>query len=384
MKKRTSGEGTIVKDRNRWRGQIRLPNGKRMSVSGATRIEVSKQLDQIKRDIAAGLHGTLDGEQTLRQWADQWIESQRHHIAVTTEDSYRSIIRHHFDKIGDVPLSQITPAMLHKHYARKLIDHSSTTVNHIHNVFNGVLEAAVNLDIIARNPAARVKAPPIKSEEFEPLTEEQARSLLQIARGHRFETEIMLALATGAREAELLGLRWQDVFWNQKSVRIHSTLKRLHGRYFLKEPKSRSGSRTIPIGDYVLALLQEQLQRQTELKELLGKAWQDKWNLVFTCDDGTPIHRSVLTHQSQRLMVANGLPKVRFHDLRHTFATLMIERGVNMKTVSEYLGHSSVDITQRIYGHVTPKMRGTLINEINELMPLTDFIPRIVDSDIKQ
>lgn len=269
-KNRTHGEGTIVRDRNRWRGQILLPNGLRKSVFGDTTREVHRKLDAIKYEIAAGMHGTLDGELTLREWAEKWIETQKHHIAITTEENYRSLIRLHLDRIGDVPLSKVTPLLINDHYTRKLATYSSTYVNHIHVLISSMLEEAVNLEILARNPARRVKVPPIKTEEMEPLTEEQSIQLLSIARGHRFEAEIMIGLATGAREAELLGLRWQDVLWRKGSIHIRTTLKRLHGAYFLKEPKSKSSGRIIPIGEYALALLHEREQKQAEMRDLVG------------------------------------------------------------------------------------------------------------------
>jgi integrase len=374
--KRTNGEGTIYKRGNRWRAQFTLPTGERKSVSGGTAKEVQKQLDALKREVAAGMHSTRDADMTLHQWLAKWIESERHHLEVTTEDNYRSLIRLHFDGIGDISLSKITPAMIQDHYAGKLRTYSSTYVNHIHGVLNSALESAVNLEILIRNPAVRVKAPPKKPKKFEPLSEEQAQELVRVVRGHRFETEIVLALTTGAREAELLGMRWQDVFWARSSVRINTTLKRLHGEYFMKVPKSDTSSRTIPIGEYAMALLARQKEKQHEAKELAGEAWADSWNLIFTKGDGSPIHRSVLTKTFQKLMEAHGLPRVRFHDLRHTFATLMLERGVDIKTVSEYLGHSSVEITLRVYGHVTARMRGGLVDEINALIP----IQRVIDA----
>ena len=142
----------------------------------------------------------------------------------------------------------------------------------------------------------------------------------------------------------------------------------------MKDPKSETSSRTIPIGDYAMALLAKQREKQQEAKGLAGEAWADSWNLIFTKGDGSPIHRSVLTKTFQKLIETHGLPRVRFHDLRHTFATLMLERGVDIKTVSEYLGHSSVEITLRVYGHVTARMRGGLVDEINALIPIQRFI----------
>jgi integrase len=236
-----------------------------------------------------------------------------------------------------------------------------------------VLDHAVRLGILSKNPSDYVDAPGIQSEEIHPLTEGQVKRLLVALQGDRYEALYVLAIATGMREAELLGPRWQDVQFRMNSVRVLHTLHRFRGRFVLEEPKSRTSRRTLPLPVAAAQLLIEWSEKQKEEKELMGAAWGDKWGLVFTTPSGNPLHYSQVLAHFRLILEQAGLPiATRFHDLRHTFATLLLERGVHIKAVSELLGHSSVNITLAIYGHVTQRMQDTAIAQLDDLLRLDE------------
>lgn len=369
--KRGHGEGTIYRDSNGlWHGQCSLPSGKRKSIYGKTRREVQEKLAQLRREIDAGMYGSGANVPTLRQFAKEWIAT--HPRRSKTASGYEGMARNHLDVIGDMLLTKVRPTDIQQHYARKLGKLAPTTVQHIHAFVHVVFEQAVRLGLIPRNPAAYVDAPGLKPEEIQPLQEEEVHRLLHTVEGDRYEAFFVLALATGMREAELLALRWQDIDWERARVRCRTTLHRVKGIYVLEEMKSRSSRRTLPLPKAALEALRLLQVQQNEDRMLLGDdAWQDKWGLIFTTPAGCPVHPQTMLKHFRLLLAKAGLrEKTRIHDLRHTFATLLLERGVHIKAVSELLGHSSVTITLAIYGHVTPRMQDTAIQELDALIPL--------------
>jgi integrase len=259
---------------------------------------------------------------------------------------------------------------------------SPTTVHHLHEFIHEVLDNAVRLGVIPRNYADYVDAPGLHPAEIMPLTEDQAHRMLAAVAGDRYEATYVLALATGVREAELLGLRWEDIDFARGRVRVAMTLHILDGRFVLEPPKSRYSLRTLPLPDYAAEALRRHRATQEEEAALLGNAWGNTWNLVFTTRAGLPVRYNYLLRHFRELIAPAGLPAAtRIHDLRHTFATLLIERGVPIKVVSELLGHSSITITLAIYGHVTPRMRDTALTELNALLLPTSLKDIAASSD---
>lgn len=355
--------------RDRWQGKLTLPSGKRQSVYGKTQREVQTKLAQLRREVEAGMHGTTDGEQTFLAFAQSWYNLHRT-LGPKTLSNYRSMLRHHFDGIGHLPLTKLTPVAIQQHYAKKLAIRSSTTVHHLHGFFHVVLENAVKLGILPRNPADHVDAPPLDVEEFQALSEEQVQTLIAALRDDPYEAAYVVALSTGLREAELLGLTWEDIDWNRRLIRMGQTLKLIDGVYSLHKTKNPHSRRTIPLPDYAASVLMRWRARQAEERDLMGTAWGEDFGLVFTTPAGRPVHRDSLLRHFRAVLHRVGLPEgTRIHDLRHTFATLLLERGVHVKVVSELLGHSNIEITLRVYGHVTPRMQGTAVTEINALLP---------------
>lgn len=374
--KRGNGEGTIYQDpQGRWHGQLLLPNGKRKNVYGEKKREVQEKLAQLRREVDAGLHSTTEGEKTVRAYAQGWLDHNRHRLRGKTYRGYDSIMRTHLDEIGDIPLSELKPLHIQEHYTRKLQKFAPTTVHHIHAFIHVMLDSAVRLGIIPRNYSDYVDAPGLKPKEIKPLSEAEMRQVILAVQGDRLEALFVLALATDMREAEMLGLRWEDIDFERARVRIAMTLHLTSGVFTLEPPKSRSSMRTLPLPALALDALRSWRESQQSEEETVGDAWMDKWGLAFTTEVGLPIRYDWLIRHFRSLIIVKGVSgETRIHDLRHTFATLLLERGVPIKVVSELLGHSSIGITLAIYGHVTPRMKDTAMVQVAEMLRLPDIL----------
>jgi integrase len=211
---------------------------------------------------------------------------------------------------------------------------------------------------MARNPADAVKAPSPATEEMRPLSADEARRLLDTAKGDRLEALYVLAVTTGMRRGALLGLKWSDVDLENASVSIRRTLTRTDNgkRLALGEPKTKKSRRTVRLTPRAVEALRRHLTRQMEDMERLGDLYEDQ-GLAFTTGTGGPINPSNLRQRSLApLLKKAGLPHIRFHDLRHTCATLLLSKNTHPKFVQELLGHATIAITLDTYSHVLPGM----------------------------
>lgn len=223
------------------------------------------------------------------------------------------------------------------------------------------LDKAARIGVVPRNVATLVDAPRRRRHEIQALSPEQTRALLGAASGERLEALYVLAVTTGMRQGELLALRWQDVDLDAETVQVRQTLHRVKsgeekGKLVALPPKN-GRSRQIELTPTAVDALRRHRERQTTERLLLDEAWTNS-GFVFTNEVGKPIEAANLTNRSYKPLLAKaGLPHFRFHDLRHTAATLMLAQNVHVKVVSEMLGHSQISITLDLYSHVTPTMQ---------------------------
>ena len=223
-----------------------------------------------------------------------------------------------------------------------------------HSVLHRCLKDAVRQGIVGFNAAHGARKPKSPYKEMQILDEYQVMQLLQYTKGDRYEALYHLAVKTGMRQGELLGLMWSDVDWNKGTLKVQRQVQRVpgQGRKFVS-PKTRAGRRTITLGRETLRILREHLERQKLLKGVIGKRWQEQ-GLLFPSKFGTPKSAANLQKQYKALLERAGLPVIRFHNLRHTAASLMLNRGVPPFIVSRILGHSKPSTTMDIYGHLIP------------------------------
>jgi integrase len=359
MAKRANGEGSIFqrKDR-RWTASLSAGRGKRQHFLGKTRADVSRKLNAALADRDSGLPVIVE-RQSVTKFLNSWLEAVRPTLRERTWVRYEQYVRLHVvPAVGKTSLTKLTPQHLQRLYADRLAAGSSpTTVHHLHAVLHKALDQAVRWNLVGRNVSDLVDPPRITRHEMTTLSPESARSLLDAAGGQRLEALYVLALTTGMREGELLGLKWSNVDFDGSALEVRGSLQRLKAGLVVAEPKTSHSRRRVGLTQAGLAALRRHRARQAAERLLLGAAWQDA-EFVFTDEVGAPIEATKFLRNSfAPLLKAAGLAPMRFHDLRHTAATLLLGRGIHPKIVSEMLGHSQIAITLDLYSHVTPTMQ---------------------------
>src|SRR5436305_1493943 len=376
MAKRGRGEGSIYRRKDgRWTAEISLEGGKSKFLYGKTRREVQEKLKKALYEQQQGMLVT-GPQQKVGQFLTHWLEdAHKQSIRPRTYERYEEIVRLHLAPgIGYHQLQKLSAQHLQSFYAKKLEEGlSTTTVISFHNVLHKALETAVRWNLIARNPCDLVSPPRRKRFEIRPLSMQQIHQFLAAARGHRQEALFILALATGMRRGELLGLKWQDLDLEQGMLQVRRILTRipskLPGRGFEEaEPKTDKGRRSIALPTFAAEALRGHRLRQTEAKLKAGPDWQDR-DYVFCTSIGTHLNptRDVLDALKSLLEQA-GLPDIRFHDLRHSCATMLLGMNVHPKIVQEILGHSQISMTMDIYSHILPTMQEEAAHKIDEAL----------------
>jgi len=357
-KRRGNGEGTIGKHPNGyWWARLRLPNGKRKAFYADTQQEVIRKLDEAKAALAAG--ASFDHEQlTVAQHSKEWLKVIKPTVAKNTYDSYESLLRLHvLPSLGRKRLGRLQTRDIQATYSSLLAEGMTpATLDNTHRAFHGCLEKAVQWGLILRNPSDFAVLPKVRHPEKPMLSECQVQQFLQAARDHRLEALFILALATGARSGELLGLRWSDVDLDEGVGHIRKSLKKTATGCELGDTKTIGSERIVEIGPATVKLLVRHRARQDAEAIALGAAWDKTWNLTFANRIGRPLNRANVLHREFRPLIEKaGLPQsLRFHDLRHIFASLALSKGMDIVRVAAMLGHSSPATTLRTYSHAIP------------------------------
>jgi integrase len=337
-----------------WEGTRR----KRKIFYGATEAEAKDKLLKARIDQSWGLP-VATRRQSLAQFLDNWLENTiRRNARARTYEAFEVIVRLHLKPdFGRLRLEELTPQMVETLLNRKLESGlAPQTVVHIRKVLKMALKKALKWKLVARNAAAEADPPRMTRPDIHPLDDAQARRFVEAARGARLEALFVLAINTGMRRGELLGVRWSDVDLDRGTLRVAQQLLRIKTGLVFSEPKSKKSRRTLDLHAGLVAALRAHRARQLEERLRAGRDWQDS-GLVFTSHCGTPFDPRNLTRDFLPILKAAGLPRIRFHDLRHTAATLLLMKGVQPLTVSETLGHSTIMITMSLYGHVLPSMK---------------------------
>lgn len=353
-------EGSVFQRADgRWVAQFSLNDGKKRQLTRQTEKEAWSALRKALNEVEQGTIVT-GPEQTLSEFLNHWLEEiHKPTLRLSSYIKYRKLIDTYIiPELGHLKLQKLSPQLVQAFYRRKEKQGlASKTVNSIHGVLHKALDTAVRWNMLARNVCDVVSPPRIVKREIQPLTMEQAQQLLTVARGDRLEMVLLLALVTGIRRGELLGLKWADIDFTQGALQIRRTLDYMaHYGYIESEPKTKSGKRRIILPGFVVEALKQHRVQQLEQRLKVGEAWQES-DYVFTGLEGGPLNPRYLLILFGQLLESAGLPHMRFHDLRHSAATLLLSMGVNPKIVQEILGHSNISMTMDVYSHVLPSMQ---------------------------
>jgi integrase len=368
---RKHGEGSVYKRSDgRHSGFITLENGKRKYFYGKTEKEVLKKIRQAIYEREQGTLAT-GSQQSVKQFLEYWLEKvHKTNIRVSTYEEYVLIVRKHLvPALGHLRLQKLTAQHVHSLYAQKLEEGlSPARVRVIHAVLHGALKHAVRTDLVARNVSEKVDVPSIEKHEIQPLAPEQAQLLLEKVSEHRLGALLTVALTTGMRQGELLALRWQDVDLKSGELQVRRSVRYRGKRGFLEsKPKTESGVRRVTLPDFVIEVLKQHRVSQLEARLQAGTLWIER-DLVFCRPDGDFIKSPTLRYQFVRLLEKAGLSRMRFHDLRHTAATLLLGMGVEMRVIQDILGHSNMATTANIYAHVLPAMQQEAMGKMDRLL----------------
>lgn len=365
-KRRASGEDSIYKDGDRWRGAVSLGydasgHRARKKVSGRTRAEVVEKLRRLRQQVDRGV--ITDDRLTVQDFLDRWLTvNLPGSVAEATEDSYADTVRLHLiPALGRKQLAKLTVADLDKLWKTKRdAGYSSNSVRIMRTVLRRALGQAEREGIVTRN-VARLSTPQrIRARPGRALTVDQARQLLDAAAGYRFDAAVVLALTYGLRRGEVLGLHWSALDWKAGTLVVTHGVRRIKDRDVssgrktrlavgeVKTPKSR---RTLALTAQMVAMFRQHRIRQAEAQMAAGTRWQDH-GLIFSSEIGTPMDPENFSRSFSRLCQRAGLGHWHPHELRHSGASLMLAQGTPLHVVSDVLGHASIAITKDVYGHL--------------------------------
>jgi len=290
---------------------------------------------------------------TVAQWADTWLaDYAKHRVKSTTFERYLIYMDKVKEELGNIQLQKLTGPKIQAVYTKWHDQYAPSTIRQFHAVLRMCMEQALMEGLIPRNPCAHVKPPALNESRSRALDMKEVPALLDAAKGSPIRGPILMALLTGLRRGEVLGLRWEDVDLESGVLVVNRQLVLVSNKVELVEPKSRSAHRYITLPTLLVLELRATRKTQSERKLFMGNRWGNEWDLVFAREDGSPINPTYLSVEFKRVVERAGLRPIRFHDLRHTQATLLLAAGENLKVVQERMGHANSNITLDTYTHV--------------------------------
>ena len=307
---------------------------------------------------------------TVREFLRLWLSSSvKPRVRPLTYAGYRvNVEKHLVPTLGKIRLDQLTPRHVQEMMNNRLAAGFSTkTVAYIHQVLRTALGVAVRWDMVSRNVARLVDRPRIQRKQINPLTPDEARKFLAAVRGHRLEALFSVALALGIRQGEALGLRWEDIDFAAGTMTVRNQLQRIDGKLTLVAPKTEKSRRTLVMPPMIMKSLREHEKKQVSEKLWAGSKWADT-SLVFANRTGGPTQARRVIEQFHEALHQAGIRRVRFHDLRHSCATLLLVQGVSPRVVMEVLGHSEIALTMNAYSHIVPELQQEAAQKMQRIL----------------
>lgn len=377
-RRRSPGEGSVYRAGTRWRGAITWtdPDGTRSRrvVHAATAAEARERLDALRRELRLGTLAPSGRSMTVADYLAAWIERDRARVRPSTWRGRESHVRCYLvPALGRIALARLTAADVERALASFLVAGrpdrparrgrgrqnaagvSAQTVRHIRATLRRALADAVRDGLAGRNAAADSRPPYLPHRPITYLAARDLARLLDATSDDEYGPLYALAATTGLRLGELLGLSWADVADGRLTVR-RSLARAAGGGWELAQPKSARSRRTIPLPLRARQAIETQRTRQRFAEKAAGSAWQNRDGLVFTDAVGRPLQPERVSREFGRARDRAGVPRIRFHDLRHSAATALLSAGVPLVVVSEWLGHSGIAITAAAYAAVVPEL----------------------------
>ena len=332
------------------------------SITGKTQREVSQKLKAATSALDSGTY-TAPSKMTVGQWLDIWAREYLGSVKETTAITYREQIKNHLKPaLGAIRLESLNAHTIQGTYnalsepQNDMPGLSPRTIQKIHSVLHKALKQAVRIGYIRFNPADVCTLPRVEHKELKPLDERESRAFLQAIKGHRFEVLFTVALFTGMRQGELLGLPWECIDFKRGVILIKRQLQRRKGGECYLSPLKNNKTRTITPAPWVMQLLYSHRAKQAEQRMRYADVWEDN-GLVFTDELGRNLSANTVYREFKIMAASIGRPDARFHDLRHSYAVAAIRSGDDIKTVQGNLGHATAAFTLDVYGHVTDQMK---------------------------
>jgi integrase len=398
--KRAHGEGMIRhRADGRWESSI-MVRGERKYFYGHTQKEVKEKLNQAKEDARKGIP-INPSKTTFEEWLLTWVEQYaKPNISPTTYDSYKYLIKDHIaPKLGQEIVNQLQPEQIQKFYTEKLRQkvtrHTKTgpvetkktlsvaLVHKMHVIINSSLSQAMREGKIYRNPNQLTKPPKVERQEAKYLTKEQMDVFFEKISGDRWFTAFVFGLATGIRRGELAALKWSRIDLKNGLFHVREGIVRVRPepgktKLLSRRPKSKRSRRTIPLHPDIVALMTQwkelqDIEKRNFESEAENKPEDEKTKFneegyVFTWPDGRKISPDHWTHHFKNLAVKNGLTDIHLHNLRHSFATWLLQDGENIKTVQELLGHATAAFMLDTYAHAIPEVKRAAANKMGSML----------------
>ena len=337
------------------------------SITDKSKKVVAQKLKAAMAAIDAGTY-KAPCKMTVAQWLDIWVAEYLNSVKPLTKHNYNKQVQKHFKPaLGAVRLDALDTHTIQRFYnSLSASGLSPKTVKNLHGILHCALQQAIACDYLSRNPADACKMPKVTKPEIKPLEPVEIARLLKEAEQDDYCNLFIVAMFTGMRQGELLGLAWECVDFKSGIITVKQQLQCKDGNYFLETPKSGK-NRTILPAPIVMDALRNQLEWQQKGQEQAGKMWDNQFNLVFTDALGKYlVRRTVVKHFKKISQRAGISDDARFHDLRHSFAVSSLYAGDDIKTVQANLGHATAQFTLDVYGHVTQKMRQESANRMQK------------------
>jgi len=373
--------GSIFKKDERWAFRVDAgvnpETGKRRQMlrqGFATKRAAEKALAAAQQSVE---QGSVVSKSSMKvdAFLDEWLASQQGRLKASTHHSYVITSKRIRSGLGRVQVQSLTPMQIESFYS-DLLDHgradgtglSPKTVRNTHTVLRKALSDAQRLGLVYRNAADAARGPSVERPEFRVWSSDELRQFFATAEANRLGAAFVMLATTGLRRGEVLGVRWRDLDLDARTLSVVQTITNVDGKLVFGKPKTSKSVRQISIDERTAAMMRQHRRAQREDQMAMGPEWGNDGDLAFTDEAGGSIRPEWFSKEFGRVVAASGVPRIRLHDVRHTYATIALKTGIPAKVVSEHLGHSTIAITLDLYSHVTPGIDRDATDRISAAM----------------